>query len=595
MEAIENEDFLVELLLTDDALVKHIRQLAERRMAEHNAGPRDKRFCESMISAAVEETLESLQVRELLHSAGEQLRAKNSSARRRAMAANGSINAKSIDALIPPSKATGHVNARLLAESISVPSAYFSSTYPAPPKSRAGQQQQRRPPPLSSSSSSRPVSASTNGKAKSSSTAKRPSSVSSRGGKKTIPTRSSALSPSSSGRRSGELDSLEKIGQADLELDAKLLESPQLKHMLSRAKLASTLRARRERAEGGALGHAAGGGGEEKNIDNDEFLNVQNVMQGVGAGYAKGGLVGKKIDFGRRQKFDTAFPDFEGSDEYDTVDDWLKARGDFQRKKQIQGAALADRSDRESKAAGPRTVGASDGSEEEEDRRADAMPVSALRKPRADDAPARPTWGDRSATARTAVDDEEEWERLLAATDTVALPKESAEPVIPSHHSGCGAGVYIGADQLLGLEISPARSKLDSSYASDFEAVEADGGGRDPTGRRVSFPDQLVTDTLFHRSKYIPNEVISLFYTHDETRQFQADYSYEIYRAELLGLTWEDWWSARSQEDVDKEEAEEEERQRLIQEQNRENGEGGFELEEVEEELDDQGDNPFVI
>lgn len=567
MDPDSNEDFLIELLLSDAELMRHMRQSCERRILESKVT--DRRLCESVISAAVDETLESLKLKEMLQLASEELRAKSRKAAYRMSSSSPPI--KSIEALVQQMKPR---------QKLSV----SSDVLPFSGKARTSQHPAR---PLSASTSFAAPSSSSN---RSNSTSKSRRSTSKT--TKKVPPRAF----SSSIRRSSDADILARVGSADAELDARLMLSPQLKRLLSRAKLGTTQRDHRSPAERTRASVQSGTGADEAENVDDDFLNLDARDTARGGGAA---LVSKKIDFGRRQKFETVFPDFEAGAEFDTVDDWLKARSEHKNKDKDKNRekekSREKNKEKESKAA-PRGGGGGKSSSVEEGK----VLKTAMKKTDSV-SPAADSPRSQSGGPRTAVDDEEEWERLLASSsDPLAQPKASDEPVLlPS--SGRGAGVYVGADLVLDLDSpgwTPPGSKRqvsDVSYASDFEPEgEGEGEGereQGRTGRRVSFGEQLVTDTLFHRSKYIPNEVMSLFYTHDETRQFQADYSYEIHQAGLQGLTWEAWWEARSQEDVDREEAEEEERLRLIRLQNLENGEA--DLESLEEDIDEE--NPFVI
>ena len=57
--------------------------------------------------------------------------------------------------------------------------------------------------------------------------------------------------------------------------------------------------------------------------------------------------------------------------------------------------------------------------------------------------------------------------------------------------------------------------------------------------RRVRFRQTNVVSAVFvTRDKYTPDEVKTLFYTHDEAMQFSQDYHRETHRAEETGQTW---------------------------------------------------------
>jgi hypothetical protein len=69
-----------------------------------------------------------------------------------------------------------------------------------------------------------------------------------------------------------------------------------------------------------------------------------------------------------------------------------------------------------------------------------------------------------------------------------------------------------------------------------------------------------VTDVHVTREKHSVEEKDELFYSHDETTRFTLDYSKETMKAEMAGLTWNDWWQDRKEDDVAKDEEEEEAR-----------------------------------
>ena len=71
----------------------------------------------------------------------------------------------------------------------------------------------------------------------------------------------------------------------------------------------------------------------------------------------------------------------------------------------------------------------------------------------------------------------------------------------------------------------------------------------------MRFIDEVVSDVFFVREKYARHEVPDLFYTHDESLKFTSDYNRESVRAEALGMTWYDWWEARTDEDVARDDA----------------------------------------
>ena len=365
-----------------------------------------------------------------------------------------------------------------------------------------------------------------------------------------------------------DLAIIENVGKADAELDAKLMSSPQLKEVLSRAKRASASLQPGERPfqasfleEDDDDNDDDDGGNAAENLDGvfDEFLNVKRLPEKKGK-KGGGGIVRKNIDFGKRQRFDTAFPDFEQDAEFDSVDEWLRARDAYKEKKRVSSI--------------PNEDCASSGAGKE-------LAVSAQSASSASSS--------RSSSSSSSPPKVMTMHEKASATRGMR-PKISEEPEIKSLRQ-CGSGVYIGAELLINID-SPRSGSTKGfddvvDYADDFESFPSSSS----SSKRVHFASEVVSDTFLHRTKYTPEEVSTLFYTHDEAYQFQADYSYEIYRAESLGLTWEAWWEAREQGDVEREEEEERERQAHIRDQNLESG---LDLEEIVEEIDVDGEeNPF--
>jgi hypothetical protein len=356
------------------------------------------------------------------------------------------------------------------------------------------------------------------------------------------------------------VDIIQNVGKADAELDAKILSSPQLKDLMSRARFVGY-----EPDRGSGPFHASILEEDDHfNMDNLLNLNVHTSKSSKKLSSAQGkknmGIVNKAIDFGKRQRFKTAFPDFEQNSEFETVDEWLKAREEFKGMAE-NGATSAPHHENQSPL--PSTTEAHDDF---------ALNEFVVVDPGVD-----------RGNAAEAVDGN--------CLKSVLKPKLSEEPEIRSL-SQCGPGVYIGSDFVLeiesrstGQEQTSTTDQDDSHYTENFED-DTDKDYSAMHGRKkVSFAPQVVTHTHHHRNKYSPEEISSLFYTHDEAHQFSADYSYEIYRAESLGVTWEAWWEARSQEDVDREEEDERIRQELIRSQNADERE--IEIEEVEEEIED--------
>jgi len=360
-------------------------------------------------------------------------------------------------------------------------------------------------------------------------------------------------------------DIIQNVGNADAELDAKILSSPQLKELMKRARKVPFLGNSRE-FQGASRSLEMGDGGEIS-LSDEHFLATLDAPKKGGsggggelrktgggsdssaAGLVQGGsgIVNKKIDFGKRQRFRTAFPDFEENAEFESVDEWLKAREAFRG---------------EEKAATLSTESIHDDSVLEDFDL--ALDVVERGPNYLDGSPGLPV-------------------------KSVLRPKKSEEPALPSL-SNCGPGVYIGSDFILDIDSPsmkrPGQLRDDADdYEDDNFEDQASEKFSENHRRRVSFKaPEVVSETHFHRSKFSPDEIPTMFYTHDEAHQFQADYSYEIYRAESLGVTWDEWWEARSQEDVEREELDEVKRQELVRSQNVEENE----LEEVEEDIEEE-------
>jgi hypothetical protein len=343
------------------------------------------------------------------------------------------------------------------------------------------------------------------------------------------------------------------------------MSSPQLKEVLSRAKRASASLQPGERPFQASFledddNDDEDGDNAPEDLDGvfDEFLNVKRLPEKKGK-KGGGGIVRKNIDFGKRQRFDSAFPDFEQDEEFDSVDEWLRARDAYKEKKRVTSIPTEDNaSSGEGKEVVVSTPSSSSSSSSPSSSSSSSSPPKVM------------TMHEKASATRG------------------MRPKISEEPEIKSLRQ-CGSGVYIGAELLINIDSPRTAFKgFDdvADYADDFESFPSSS-----SNKRVHFAAEVVSDTFLHRTKYTPEEVSTLFYTHDEAYQFQADYSYEIYRAESLGLTWEAWWDAREQEDVEREEEEERARQAQIRDQNLENG---LDLLEIVEELDVDGEeNPF--
>ena len=105
-----------------------------------------------------------------------------------------------------------------------------------------------------------------------------------------------------------------------------------------------------------------------------------------------------------------------------------------------------------------------------------------------------------------------------------------------------------------------AGEEEDGYGSDDFEMLDYEKDDK-PNRKRVRFPRKsVVTDVYVTREKHGTEEKDELFYTHDETTRFTLDYSKETMKAEMVGLTWNDWWSERKEEDVQRDEEEEEAR-----------------------------------
>ena len=107
--------------------------------------------------------------------------------------------------------------------------------------------------------------------------------------------------------------------------------------------------------------------------------------------------------------------------------------------------------------------------------------------------------------------------------------------------------------------------------------------------RHVNFPRELESDVFFTRPKYSRAEVEELFYTHDEARQFEIDYSRELKTAEFFNKTWYNWWH----DDDDIEQREDELIYVKTLEDQEEEDERGVDEEEIEvmEDLEEEEDD----
>lgn len=101
----------------------------------------------------------------------------------------------------------------------------------------------------------------------------------------------------------------------------------------------------------------------------------------------------------------------------------------------------------------------------------------------------------------------------------------------------------------------------DGYGSDDFEMMDYEKDDK-PNRKRVRFPrESVVTDVHVTREKHGVEEKEELFYSHDETTRFTLDYSKETMKAEMAGLTWNDWWEGRGEDDVQRDEEEEQARQ----------------------------------
>lgn len=80
--------------------------------------------------------------------------------------------------------------------------------------------------------------------------------------------------------------------------------------------------------------------------------------------------------------------------------------------------------------------------------------------------------------------------------------------------------------------------------------------------RKVNFKNPLIT-AINEREKCSREDVSQLFYTHDESMKFEHDYAKELEKAEILGLSWNDWIERRTDDDILRDEAEEKKSVRL--------------------------------
>ena len=518
---------MVDLLVNDTELLGYIRSIAVQRISNRGKD-RNRAQCQSIVDAAVDETLQALKVVEMLQFTRANTKAKKlkSSYGRIGDSKNGpqsdtlrgllkgSRGGKSNSDVIPnlmktirPSSKTGSIDSGPIALRQSVP---LLKVTEAITKIRMA------------ASVDNPIPKRSKGRTK---------------------------------RSACNVDIIQNIGKADAELDAKILSSPQLKDIMSRSRFVGF-----EPDRGSGPFHASILE-EDDHFNMDDLLNF-NVHKSKSSKKMSTnknmGIVNKAIDFGKRQRFKTAFPDFEQNSEFETVDEWLKAREEFKGMAQ-NGTTSAPLHENQS----PLTEKAPDDF---------ALNELVVADPGVD-----------RGNAVEAVDGNR--------MKSVLKPKLSEEPEIRSL-SQCGPGVYIGSDFVLEIESRSTRHEQTSTTAQDesqYTENFEDDTDKDFSARhgrkKVSFAPLVVTHTHHHRTKYSPEEISSLFYTHDEAHQFSADYSYEIYRAESLGVTWEAWWEARSQEDVDREEEDERIRQELIRSQNLDERE--IEIEEVEEEIED--------
>ena len=127
-------------------------------------------------------------------------------------------------------------------------------------------------------------------------------------------------------------------------------------------------------------------------------------------------------------------------------------------------------------------------------------------------------------------------------------------------------------------------------FDDDFEELDE---GEDTQRRSVRFKPKPVSDVFITRDKYTADEVKELFYTHDEALQFSMDYSKETHRAEMAGRSWYDWWEARTEEQWEQDDAENE-KLSAWSDDDEELETGQYSFDEEIEEGDDDGSNDFA-
>ena len=104
--------------------------------------------------------------------------------------------------------------------------------------------------------------------------------------------------------------------------------------------------------------------------------------------------------------------------------------------------------------------------------------------------------------------------------------------------------------------------------------------------KKVKFYEPIIKNIYF-RDKFDSTEALELFYSHEEAQKFIYDYDCELNKAELLGLSWNDWILQRTDFDVKNDEEYE------LQRNEHERIEYGYGYNEDYEEdfIDDRNDN----
>lgn len=94
------------------------------------------------------------------------------------------------------------------------------------------------------------------------------------------------------------------------------------------------------------------------------------------------------------------------------------------------------------------------------------------------------------------------------------------------------------------------------NYGSDFDEIEEIIDDSNISASKVKFVEPIVTDVIFI-DKVPKTDLSYVFFTNEESMKFEYEYSKELERAEVLGMSWMDWMNNRTDDDIARDEAEE--------------------------------------